>query len=164
MQIRIGNRQDEKRVQALAQEICEEFGRAFDLDQGDQDLKNIEAKYFGLDGIFLVVEEEKQIVGFAGAIRKDENHCVLRRICLEKLWRRKGVGRQMIKIVLSHAKQMGFKSVELGENPFQTNNGKSSEAISDDPAKFFSACGFPNLENATTKGRLSFAPYLFTEG
>jgi len=163
MQIRIGNRQDQKRVQALTELICREFGRPFDLDQGDQDLKNIEGRYFGRDGIFLVVEEEKQIVGLAGAMRLDEDRFVLRRICLEKPWRRKGLGRQLLKIVLSHAQLLGFRSVALGDDPFQPLNAKSALVSSEDASRFFAACGFPKSENKTATGRLGFAPYVFTQ-
>jgi N-acetylglutamate synthase-like GNAT family acetyltransferase len=164
MQIRIANRQDEKRVQALSEEICQEFGHPFDLDKADQDLKNIEAKYIGQDGICLVAEEEKQIVGFAGASKHDDELLVLRRISLHKDWRHKGIGRQMIKIVMSHAQRMGFKTVELGHNPFESKNGESSSKLfSEDPAAFFSACGFPQLDETTSTGRLTFAPYLLTQ-
>jgi GNAT superfamily N-acetyltransferase len=162
MQIRIGNRQDQKRVQALTELICREFGRPFDLNQADQDLKNIELRYFGRDGIFLVVEEENQIVGLAGAMRQDEDRFVLRRICLEKPWRRKGLGRQLIKIVLSHAQRLGFSSVAIGDDPFQPANAKNLPASSEDAGRFFAACGFPKTENKTATGRLGFAPYVFT--
>jgi len=163
MQIRIGNRQDQKRIHALTEVICREFGRSFDLENADQDLTNIERKYFGRDGIFLVVEEEKQIVGFAGALKQDEDHFLLKRICLEKPWRRKGIGRQLIKIVLSHAQLLGFNSVALGDNPFQPAHAKSALVSPDDAGKFFAACGFPKSDNKTSADHLGFAPYVFTQ-
>jgi len=162
MQIRIGNRQDQKRINPLVETVCGEFGRKFDLEQADQDLKNIERRYFGKDGIFLVVEEEKQIVGLGGALREDGDKFVLKRICLEKPWRRKGIGRQMMKIVLTHAQLLGFESVELGDDPFQATNAKSALTSAEDAGKFFAACGFPKIEKATA-GHLGFAPYVFTQ-
>ena len=62
MQIRIGARQDEKGIQALTEA---KYEKAEVPPSGDeQDLRNIEANYFGKDGIFLVVEENGEVQGY----------------------------------------------------------------------------------------------------
>ncbi|HMW92191.1 MAG TPA: hypothetical protein PKE54_19345, partial [Candidatus Obscuribacter sp.] len=65
MQIRIGARQDEKGIQALTEAKYEKA--AVPLNGEEQDLRNIEANYFGKDGIFLVIEENGEVQGYLGA-------------------------------------------------------------------------------------------------
>jgi N-acetylglutamate synthase-like GNAT family acetyltransferase len=137
MQIRIANRQDEKKIRSLAQEISEEFDPSFDLESSDRDLKNVEANYFGRDGLFLVAEEEKEILGFAGASKASDQVCVLRRVAVAKTFRRRGIGRRLLAIVLSHAQRMGFDELELGINPYQTKSPEAQEGVD----RFFASLG-----------------------
>jgi|SRR5271154_3118889 len=142
MQIRIGTRQDEKRIQTLNEAICREFSREIDLKNADCDLINIEKNYFYQDGIFLVVETEKEIVACAAASKTDDDHCLIRRICVAKPFRHRGLARQMLSIILTHAQRIGFKSVSIGANPFEPPDEKAKSIAAERVSKVFSACGF----------------------
>jgi N-acetylglutamate synthase-like GNAT family acetyltransferase len=162
MQIRIANRQDEKKIRALAEEIVSECGGTFDLEGKDAALKNIEQNFFGKDGIFIVADEEKEVVGFACANRLDENAACLRSICVSSSFRHKGIAREMIKIVLSHEERMGFKNLRLGTNPFVT----TANATTQDQhlENFFASCGFVPLAHSSSPMEGAYAGnYIFTE-
>ncbi len=80
MQIRIANRQDEPEIRTLVESICKESGSPFDIETSDSDLRNIDANYFGHEGLFLVAEDEGKIVGVAGAKRKTDLTLELKRL------------------------------------------------------------------------------------
>src|SRR6516162_11729063 len=109
MQIRIANRQDEKKILQFASEIKLEFTGESDTPESVADLSNIEASYFGHDGVFLLAEEEGKIVAIAGAKMIDEDVLAVRRICVAKDWRAKGIARQLIKVIIPIAQRLLYK-------------------------------------------------------
>jgi predicted N-acetyltransferase YhbS len=111
MQIRLGNRQDESSINQLVFAVMKEFDLTVEPDRTESDLKNIEANYFGHDGVFLIAEEEGKLIGIAGARRS--NDCVLElvRMAVDKDWRGKGIARQLISTVLSFANDLGYKQI-----------------------------------------------------
>ena len=108
MQIRLGNRQDEKAITALVIQVMKSFDLPVSPDGAEADLKNIEANYFARDGVFLVAEHEGTIVGIAGARRSDESLLELVRIAVASDWRGKGVARNLISTVISFARDLGY--------------------------------------------------------
>jgi len=162
MQIRIANRQDEQKIQALAAQVASECGGTFDLAGKDADLNDIEQNFFAKDGIFVVAEEEKEVVGFACANRLNENAACLRAICVSKAFRHQGIAREMIKILLMHEERMRFKNMRLGANPFV----KGADAAKQDLhlENFFANCGFVPLSQEGSPIEGAFAGnYIFTE-
>lgn len=79
-QIRIANKQDETHIRALAKEAHASISKEFDLDGGDADLKNIEWTYFGHDGVFLVLEVDGKIAGYAGAAKLSDDAIEIKRL------------------------------------------------------------------------------------
>ncbi len=112
MQIRIGNKQDEPLIHALVADVLSEYGQEFDLNGVDSDLRNIEGHYFGADGAFFVIDENKRIVAI-GAVRKlNENTCLLKRLCVARDWRGKGLGTKLLNMVLNFAFNLDYETVE----------------------------------------------------
>jgi predicted N-acetyltransferase YhbS len=113
MQIRLGNRQDEPAITALVNQVMEEFGLTPQPETAESDLKNIEANYFGRDGVFLVAEDDKDIVGIAAARRNPEDELDLERLAVLKNYRGKGIARELIETVRRFARDMGYKRIEV---------------------------------------------------
>lgn len=111
MQIRLGNRQDEKAIGTLVFDVMKEFDLPIKPGGSEADLKNIEANYFARDGVFLVAEEEGKLVGIAGARRSEENVLELVRMAVTKDWRGKGCARNLISTVLSFARDLGYERI-----------------------------------------------------
>jgi putative acetyltransferase len=111
VQIRIANRQDEKKIVEFVEAIFSEHNSKLDLTSVDADLKNVEANYFGKDGAFLVAEHEQKIVGVAAANMIDENTCALRRIYVAKDFRRKGLASEMLSGVISILRRLDYKKL-----------------------------------------------------
>jgi N-acetylglutamate synthase-like GNAT family acetyltransferase len=106
MQIRLGTRQDEPAIRALVEAIMKQYGLTYDESKGEADLKNIEAHYFAHDGIFLVAEQDGQVVGIAGARASEEKLLELVRFGVGKQWRGKGIARQLMATVVKFARDM----------------------------------------------------------
>lgn len=108
MQIRIANRQDEKNIR----ELKESLSNGIDLKGADSDLVNIEANYFGKNGLFLVVEENGAIVGFGGAKAKDEQVLSIKRMIVSDIEEKEKAEREMLRVIVDFAPRMLFKSIE----------------------------------------------------
>jgi predicted GNAT family N-acyltransferase len=114
LQIRIGNKQDEPACRELAKGVAAEAQLVFDLETTDSDLKNIESTYLGHDGIFLVAEEEQEIIAFATAGKgESEEQCKLSRVCVATAWRRKGIGKKLVEQVIFFAKNLDYREVQV---------------------------------------------------
>ncbi|PWT94864.1 MAG: hypothetical protein C5B53_12270 [Candidatus Melainabacteria bacterium] len=115
MQIRIANRQDEKKIVEFIEGILSEYQWKLDPASADADLKNVEANYFGKDGAFLIAEHEQKIVGIAAANMFDENSCALRRIYVAKDFRRKGIAGDMFSVIVSIARRLDYKRLVVND-------------------------------------------------
>lgn len=114
MQIRIGNKQDESACRELAESCADEAGISFALDSSDSDLKNIEANYLGRDGIFLVAEEEEQVIAFAVAARAESDEvCALSRVLVAASRRRKGIGRKLVAQIIFFARNLDYRQLRM---------------------------------------------------
>jgi N-acetylglutamate synthase-like GNAT family acetyltransferase len=135
MQIRVANRQDEPAIREIVNQRNAELGlRQIELVELDSDLNNIDAHYFWYDGIFIVAEEDGQIVGIAGA-RRGESEDVLEvlRIAVATGRRGKGVGKLMMQTILFFAGNSEYKRVIL--------NTKKHGAEHKEPCLGFTADG-----------------------
>ena len=114
MQIRIGNKQDESSCRDMVKAATLAANLPFDLLTTDSDLKNIEQSYIGHDGIFLVVEEDANVIAFAAASRGDsEDICLLRRITVHPDARMRGLGRKLIQQTIFFASNLDYKTLQI---------------------------------------------------
>lgn len=77
------------------------------------DMDDIQASYFGNDGIFLVITHGGEII-CTGAIRRHaENICELKRLWLLPEHQGKGLGYRMIQELLAFARGAGYRRIRL---------------------------------------------------
>lgn len=82
-----------------------------------RDMDNIQQNYLDNGGIFLVIEDENQIIG-TGAIRQLEDKvCELKRLWLLTEYHGQGLGYRMLRELLSIAREMGYKKIRLETAP-----------------------------------------------
>ncbi len=113
MQIRLGNRQDEPAITSLVFDVMREFNLEPKPDGAESDLKNIVDNYFARDGVLLVAEDDKQVVGIAGARRNASDQLELVRLAVAKKWRGNGIARELMRKVIDFAKDMGYRKIEV---------------------------------------------------
>jgi putative acetyltransferase len=78
-----------------------------------KDMDDIPKNYFENGGIFLVLEDEAQIIG-TGAIRQLKNKiCELKRLWLLTEYHGKGLGYRMLQELLAVAREMGYQRIRL---------------------------------------------------
>lgn len=113
MQIRVANRQDEPIIRTIVNQAYAESAVAeVDLKERDADLNNIESNYFWHDGIFVVAEEDGQIVGLAGARRGDtEQDLELVRMVVSGAKRRRGIARKLLETICFFGSNSEYKQL-----------------------------------------------------
>lgn len=136
MQIRVANRQDEKHIQALFAEICQKKGEEIDLGGSHKDLRNIEANYFGNEGLFLIAEVEGKIVGFAGARKKSDEIISIDRFFVDDTHKRSGVDQQFMQVIVPFAQRMFFNRMNWNVMEKPPLSGADQAAANSSPSCF----------------------------
>lgn len=112
MQIRVANRQDEKQIQTIFADLCSKKGEELDLNSKHKDLRNIEANYFGNEGIFLVAEDSGKIIGFAGAKKSSDIVISVDRFYILDAHKRDGIDLRFMQVILPFAQRMFFEKIK----------------------------------------------------
>ena len=82
-----------------------------------KDMNNIQQNYLDNGGIFLVIEDENQIIG-TGSIRQLEDKvCELKRLWLLTEYHGQGLGYRLLQELVSIAREMGYKRIRLEMAP-----------------------------------------------
>lgn len=123
MQVRFANRQDEPNIRTFVESVYADSGRTFDLEGSDSDLRNIDAQYFGQEGLLIVVEEDKKILGVAGARRKSEDVLELRRLLLDPILNEGDTAAELIGIVVRFAPRLLYHKIVDGRIGGEQNAG-----------------------------------------
>lgn len=110
-QIRIANKQDDSQIRALCAEALKSQSIEFDLTGRDQDLKNVEWTYFGHDGIFLVVELEGAVAGYAGATKLTEEAIQIKRFLIRPLVDVRATSGLLLDMLIKHSKNMDYSTL-----------------------------------------------------
>lgn len=108
MQIRVANKQDEPAIRSFVDARYKTIGKTLNLDGEDSDLMNVEANYFGKEGLFVVVEEERTIVGIAGARRKSDLVLELRRLIANE-----DAVEEIIDVITSFAPRLLYERIDV---------------------------------------------------
>jgi N-acetylglutamate synthase-like GNAT family acetyltransferase len=117
VQVRVANRQDEPAIRGLVDSIYREAGWSINLESADSDLRNIEANYFGREGLFLVAENEGSIVGLAAARKRSETVLELRRLLVESNLRDDDVVEEMLDVILKFAPRLFYERIDAALVP-----------------------------------------------
>lgn len=139
MQVRFANRQDEPSIKTFVESVYAPSGGTIDLEGRDSDLRNIDAQYFGQEGLLIVVEEDKKIFGVAGARRKSEAVLELKRFLLDSSFYGDDTANQLIEIIVSFAPRLLYEKIVDGRI-------EAAKASSDELAEVLRNAGFA-LEN-----------------
>ena len=110
-QIRPFKSQDQEAVLSLIENIMQEEFQGEETAYPLDDLRNIEQAYHGRGEIFFVAEEGKRIIGTVAIKKEDGRVALLRRLFVEKNYRKKKVGHQLMDQALRFCKQDGYEEV-----------------------------------------------------
>ena len=113
MQIRIANRQDEPEIRTFVDTIYQKSGSSLNIEEQDSDLRNMEANYFGKEGLFLVAEDNDKIIGIAGARKKTEKVLEFKRLMVADGSGHEEIANEMIDVIVRFAPRMLFEQVEV---------------------------------------------------
>lgn len=118
MQIRIANRQDEPEIRTFVESIYKESGSSLELENKDSDLRNIEANYFGKEGLILVAEHENKIVGLAGARKKTESVLEIKRLIgsSSDAFKENEMLDEMLTVIVDFASRLLYESVHAPDH------------------------------------------------
>lgn len=133
MQVRIANKQDEAEIRTFVESICKASGSDFNLETSDSDLRNVEASYFGKEGLFIVAEQEGKIVGVAGARKLTENELELKRLIMSDQFADDEVVSEMLGVIINFARRLLYSKIEIAspgeefKRLFEKNGFKKQE-------------------------------------
>lgn len=101
------------------------------------DIENVRSHYFDNFGTFLVLVDDKQVVG-TGAIRRlDDEVCELKRMWFLKEYRGQGFGWKMAQMLFDFARQAGYRKARLD----LANDERQLQAL-----KLYRKLGFYSIE------------------
>ncbi len=127
MQIRIANRQDEPEIRTFVDTIYQKSGSSLNIEEQDSDLRNMEANYFGKEGLFLVAEDNDKIIGIAGARKKTEKVLEFKRLMVSDDERADQILNEMIDVIVQFAPRMLFEQIEV---TVQNGPGRLNQLLS----------------------------------
>ena len=120
--IRLASNDDLPAIRAVLLSVRREFGVLDETGASDNDLDDLEEKYFRRGGVFEVIEEEpaKRIVGCAGLYPLSPSRAELCKMYILESARGQGLGRRLLEDVLAAARCNGFAEVWLETNAART--------------------------------------------
>ena len=100
-------------VKALVFSVLEEYAIPRGCGSADADLDDIEGNYPRNHGYFTVIEEGSRIVASMGVLRHTNETCELRKMYSVPEVRGRGLGRYLMDLALSKARQLGYRRMVL---------------------------------------------------
>jgi len=98
---------------SLIGDIFGEYDCVLDLENLDQELLSIDCYIKSRGGKFWVAEQAGRIVGSIGYGLKDEGMVELKRLYVNKGWRRKGLANRLTDLVYLAAAEVGAWAIDL---------------------------------------------------
>ncbi len=84
----------------------------FDMNAySETDINDISGVYGGDTSAFFVIKEGNRIVGTAGVKNDSEKTALLRRLFVDKNYRKKGLGTSLIQTAVGFCKKKGYKEI-----------------------------------------------------
>lgn len=114
MEIRSATNADGPAVRDLLFGVLAEYGLLAEHAGVDADLTDIEANYLSRGGLFdLVFDPGDRLIGMVGLYPREVGVAELRKMYLLKSARGKGLGKMLLERVLTRARELGFRRIEL---------------------------------------------------
>lgn len=106
---------DSPAIRSVISRVLAEFNRTIDTSGKDADLVDVEASYATRGGTFYVVTTaDRQVAGTAGLMPiTPAQTAELRRMFLLPQARGRGLGKQLLAMILDDARRLGFRRVRL---------------------------------------------------
>jgi len=98
---------------SLIGDIFGEYDCVLDLENLDKELLSIDSYIKSRGGKFWVAEQAARIVGSIGYGLKDEGMVELKRLYVNKNWRRKGLANRLTDLVYLAAAEVGARAIDL---------------------------------------------------
>jgi len=155
MKLRRATNQDSPELIALIDTVYREYGEVMHTAGADSDLLEIEGRYSGQGGDFVVLEDTaKTILGCHATLPIDAGKGLLtfRRLYLEKSLRGSGHGKRLMDWAVEWARKKGYRQVEFwSDTRFTAAHG------------FFKNYGFEGTGEvrAMNDGALPYSEYFF---
>lgn len=134
MQVRIANRQDEPEIRTFVESIYEKSGSSLDIENKDSDLRNIEANYFGKEGLILVAEHENKIVGLAAARKKTETVLEIKRLLgsSSNAFKENEMLDEMLTVIIGFASRLLYESIQASADGQTRTLSEKGFAVADE--------------------------------
>jgi N-acetylglutamate synthase-like GNAT family acetyltransferase len=111
---RTATNKDINKIVDLVKRTLLEFDLIYNSSTSENDLVDIEDTYINKGGTFEVIENiDSSIVGTAGLVKINQATCKLRKMYVDNKYRGKGLGEQLLKVILLKATTLGFKEIIL---------------------------------------------------
>ena len=104
---------DAASIKSLVVSILKEYSLSTCASPTDADLDDIENNYAGNRGYFAVVEEAGRIVATVGVYRISADTCELRKMYAVPAARGQGLGKYLVQLAFSKAREIGYKRMVL---------------------------------------------------
>jgi putative acetyltransferase len=78
-----------------------------------RDIDTFEQSYLANDGVFLVISDDRRVIGTGAFRRLDEQACEIKRLWLLPEYQGQGLGYRMIMELLTAAREKGYSVVRL---------------------------------------------------
>lgn len=105
---------DRDGVIALIDGVYREYGEQMCLDDADSDLRDLDARYSGKGGAFVVLTDESGVRGCHGGLPLDKaGCCTFRRLYLDPTLRGSSWGHALMQWAIDWARDGGFERVEF---------------------------------------------------
>jgi ribosomal protein S18 acetylase RimI-like enzyme len=79
----------------------------------EQELAGLPGKYARPTGRLILARDAQQAAGCVALRKLDDGICEMKRLFVRPAWRRKGLGSALVEQILSHARQIGYRSMRL---------------------------------------------------
>lgn len=111
---RTATNRDTGKIVFLVKKVLLEFELLYSPETSERDMQDIEATYMKNGGTFEVIEnEEKEIIGTVALLKIDNSRCKMRKMYIDKRYRRAGLGQMLLKRMLHMAHKLGFSEIIL---------------------------------------------------
>ena len=111
MKVRVFREEDTALVKALISTILDKEFQMEKQAYSDTDLNTLSKTYSGERNIFLVGEEDQQIIGTVAIKEDDQETALLRRLFVDPAYRGKAYGSTLVDKALQFCRKEGYKEV-----------------------------------------------------
>lgn len=94
------------------------FRNYLDMQHYDEEMKHPENKYGVPDGRLYIAYCKEELAGCIGLRKIDDQNCEMKRLYVRPQFRGKKIGKQLIRKVITDAKEIGYSYMLLDTLPF----------------------------------------------